>query len=175
MDNPNWWVNHEESGRSRSSSYISRRRNIEICSQIVVPSNQQRDKVRGIADWTKPSKSSRSKESLRLSWFLANNRTSQVRLWSQRRKDAKVLEDHPTTLIALWKFKLCANPSIQKCRSWFSSKIGLVRWLWCNHQTMCRNKGAAKYRRWTSPDDKGTRRVDGSHCLLSERRMAPWR
>ena len=32
MDGPNRWVNHEESGGSRSSSYTSKRRNVEICS-----------------------------------------------------------------------------------------------------------------------------------------------
>ena len=37
MDDPNGWVNHEESGRSRSSSHISRRRKVEICNQIAIP------------------------------------------------------------------------------------------------------------------------------------------
>ena len=40
MDDPNRWVNYEESGRSRSSSYISRRRNVEICSHIAILSNK---------------------------------------------------------------------------------------------------------------------------------------
>ena len=36
----NRWVCHEESRRSRSSAHISRKRNIEVCSQIAVPSNK---------------------------------------------------------------------------------------------------------------------------------------